>query len=187
MGEATNNPCIKGPACQALDNLSANRAGMQQLQAALAGLAATNFVGLENVLATHLLTARQPAYTQAQIDGIRTHLKACWFDPASPNYYFPSVAEVSRTYALGMLKTVELALQGNLPIDSWWALDHTTVDMLNFATPRQVTLVIATPKPVVSSPETRIAANMTQTPTLGFSTRSTQGGVQTEKLHIPGR
>lgn len=189
MGAAAppNSICIKGPACQALDDLSANRAGMQQLQAALASIAGTSFAGIENVLATNLLSARQPAYTQAQIDAIRSHLKECWFDPASPTGYFSGVADVARTYGLGMLKTLELAIQGNLPIDSWWALDHTTVDMLNFATPRQVTLVIATPRPAVRGGGARMAAHIGQTPIVGFSTRVSHGSVQTEKLDIPGR
>lgn len=188
MGMTSPNSCMKGPACQALDALSASRPGMVQLQAALGGLG-PSFAGIENVLATNLLPARRsPApYSQADIDGIRTILRTCWFDPTSPTYYFPIEHEPAKIYGLGMLKTLDEALTRNVPIDSWWALDHAEFDMLNLATAHQVTLVIATPRPAGgAAPAFRaMAAAGAPRPTAGFSTRSVGGVVQTTALGTP--
>jgi hypothetical protein len=181
MGHLTIEPCIKGPACQALDNISSSRAALTQLQTALVGISAAKFAGLENVLAQYLLPARQPAYTPVEIDNIRVHLKANWFDPTSPSCFFPGL-EVANIYGVGLLKTLELALSRNVPIDAWWALDHVVMDMLNFATPRQVTLVIATPRPAGQLQSLSVTASE---PTVGFSTRNLQGSIQSRKLQIP--
>ena len=156
---------------------------MIRLQSALAGISGVNFSGLENVLGQFLLPARLPAYAPAEIATIVAHLKTYWFDPTSPARYFPGF-DVAGIYGVGMLKTIEESLKHNLPVDAWWALDHAVIDMLNFVTPRQVTLVIATPRPARSI-EARLAGGAE--PTAGFSTRQSGGTVETRKLEIPGR
>jgi hypothetical protein len=180
MGVYTPDPCIKGPACQALDAISSDKAAMTQLQAALTGISA-NFSGIENVLAQYLLPA---AYSAAATDKIKAHLKACWFDPTSPTTYFPGL-DVAKPYGLGILKVLELALERGVPIDSWWLPNHAEIDMLNFASPRQVTLVIATPSPANQALMQAVAQPMPST--IGFSTRLVAGEVQTRLLKIINR
>ena len=188
MGAATppSASTVKGAACQALDKLSLDRAALSRLQTALIGISAAKFDGLQDVLAQHLLPARKPAYTATQIEGIRTHLKECWFDAASPTCYFPRVP-VAEIYGAGILQTVSLSLDGNRPIDSWWALDHGAVDMMNFATPRQVTLIIATPRPAAGGADMRLLADRAEPAVGGLSTRFIGGTVQNQKLEIPDR
>lgn len=186
MGMSTPDPCIKGAACQALDALSSDRNGMIQLQTALAGIAGARFAGLENVMAQYLLPAKKPAFTAADIDKIKRYLKATWFDPTSPSTYFPG-KDVADIYGIGLLKTIELSLQNNAPVDAWWALDHGTVDMLNFATPRQITLIIATPRPAGQINAQIAVAAVAPEPNAGYSTRHTGAAVVTRKLEIKGR
>ena len=172
------NPCVKGAACQALDALSGNRHGLLNLQAGIASIAGANYHGLENVLGQHLLPVK---YAAADVAKIVTHLKACWFDPTSSACFFSGMT-VAPVYAQGMLKTIELSLASNtpVPIDSWWALDHSLVEMLNFATPRQVTLIIATPRPG-SRADLAAAGGAT----VGFSTRHQDGRLLDQVLHLP--
>lgn len=187
MGMATNNPMIKGPACQALDDISLNQPAIMKLQSELVAISGSNkFNGLENILADFLLPYRSnPApYTSSQIAAIRQTLKKNWFDPTSSECYFPGL-KVAEVYGIGLLKTLELALQFNVPIDAWWSLNNTTIDMSNVVSARQVTLFIGTPRPVVPKSEKAISASIERS--VGFSTRDVDGAVSTTKLPIPGR
>jgi hypothetical protein len=141
-GLAGPGKCVKGAACLALDKLSGDRDGMIALQDAIAGIASAGYAGLENVLGQFLLPA---LYSAADAAKTTTHLKACWFDPSSPTCYFPGV-DVAKIYGQGLLKTLELSLKSGAPVDTWWVRDHAAVEMLNLASPRQVTLIIATPR-----------------------------------------
>lgn len=134
--------CVKGAACIALDKLSSDRGGLIALQAAIANLAPVGYRGLENALGQKLMPV---AFPPAECERLTRHLKQRWFDAESDKCYFPGV-DVARLYGEGMLKTIELALTSNLPIDTWWSRDHGTVEMLNLPTPRQITLVIGTPR-----------------------------------------
>jgi hypothetical protein len=156
---------------------------MLKLQSALQDLSRVRFVGLENVLCADLLPAI-PSYTPADIDKLRRHLRTCWFDPASASTFFPGISNVAQIYGEGLLKSLEQALERGVPIDAWWTLDHAKVDMLNFVTARQVTLIIATPRPPKRLAVAHQAAPAAL-PTIGFSTHDVDGTVETAKLPIP--
>jgi hypothetical protein len=181
MGIYAINLCIKGPACQALDAISSNTAAMTQLQAALAAISGADFAGLEDVLATNLLPA---SFSANAIIKLKAQLKSNWFDPNSPSPYFPGL-NVAGPYGLGLMKTLELALKSHLPIDSWWLPNHTEIDMLNLVSPRQVTLIIATPQPAAQAAGQ--AATQPAATTIGFSTRLVAGRVETREINIISR
>jgi len=181
MGIYALNLCIKGPACKALDAISSDLAAMTKLQVALAGISGANFAGLENVLADDLLPAAN--YSASEIATIKAQLKEFWFDPTSPTTYFPGL-DVSNPYGQGVMKTLEIA-RGGLPIDAWWFPNHPEIDMLNLKSPLQVTLIIATPKPVGQA-VTQVATQPIGR-TIGFSTRLTAGQVLTQELKVTNR
>ena len=181
MGVYALNLCIKGPACKALDAISSDPAAMTKFQTDLAGISGANFAGLENVLANDLLPAAN--YSASQIATIKAQLKEFWFDPTSPTTYFPGL-DVAKPYGLGVMKVLEIALRG-LPIDAWWFPNHPEIDMLNLQSPRQVTLIIATPLPVGQS--VGQVATQPMGRTIGFSTRLTAGQVLTQELKVTNR
>jgi hypothetical protein len=172
-------PCIKGAACQALDTLSADRAGLVRLKDALQGIQNADYAGLEIVLGRHLLPA---IYNASAIEKIVAHLRARWFDPGSPDCFFPG-EKVACIYGQGLNMTLSLALGStpHLPIDAWWALHHRQVEMLNFKSPLQVTLVIATPPP----PRTVERLSAATPATVGYSTGLQDGAVGDYRLPIP--
>ena len=186
MGVYGLNLAVKGPACKALDAISSNPAAMTKLQTALAGISGAHFAGLENVLANDLLPAAN--YSASQIATIKAALKEFWFDPNSPTTYFPGL-DVAGPYGEGVMKVLEIALGGpgrpGLPIDAWWFPNHPEIDMLNLISLRQVTLVIATPKPPV--PPAPQASIQPVGRTIGFSTRLVAGQVLTEELKTTDR
>lgn len=170
-GLAPNAPAIKGAACQALDALSTDRTKLEILRSALGAIKAASYQGLENVLGQHLLPAK---FDAAETAKIVAHLRDCWFNVNSPKYFFPGTQSTAEIYGQGLTQTLILSLSGSgtpLPIDSWWLLDHTQVELLNFKTPRQVTLMIATPRPGSGQP---LDAGHG---TVALSTRSTGGRV----------
>jgi hypothetical protein len=184
MGSSTppGAPCVKGAACQALDALSKERAGLEALKSALRGIQANEYAGLETVLGRYLLPA---AYGAEEVKDIVAHLASCWFDPRSPDCFFPGIS-VAAIYGQGLTTSLSLALQStpSLPIDSWWALDHAEFDMLNFRTARQVTLLIATPRPKTMQSAVR---DRDERATVGYSTRMQDGSVRDRELPIPRR
>ena len=146
-GKAPGDPFVKGAACQCLDMLPAHPDKMEALQTALLGIASSEFVGLETVLGQFLLPLK---YNASQTAQLVQHLKEYWFDPTSTNSYFPGIP-VAKTYGRGLLKTLSLSMRTTppLPINSYWVLDHKEFYMLNLPPGRQVTLLIATPRPPV--------------------------------------
>lgn len=144
-----NATSIRGAACKALTNISAKRADMEALLAALDAIEPAGYAGLESVLGKHLLTH---GFNATEIAQIVKHLGECWFNAASPKYYFPGTPNTAKIYGQGLSQTLTASLAVNtpapLPIEARWYLGHSKVDMLNIATERQVTLVIATPRPV---------------------------------------
>jgi hypothetical protein len=175
-------PCIKGAACQALDALSKDRAGLEALKGALREIQVREYAGLEHVLGRYLLPA---AYGAGDVEEIVAHLTSCWFDPTSSDFFFPGLS-VAPIYGQGLSTTLSLALEStpNLPVDAWWVLDHAEFGMLNFRTPRQVTLIIATPRPKAMQTLMRERSDKT---TVGYSTHMQDGSVRDRELPIPRR
>lgn len=159
MGEfAHEDPVAKGPVTYCLDQMSvldqADR-HLQSLADAISRLSGKNFDGLEEAFAEYLFA---PIYGDrpALIEKMTRYLHKCWFGPSSRDSYFPDHPNVARIYATGILKTIDLSLKGGpkkpLPIDSWWELNYPRITMINLVSKRQVTLLIATPRPAVPTP-----------------------------------
>jgi hypothetical protein len=142
-------PCVKGPVTYCLDALSARpdaRELLQRLGDAISGLRHIEFRGLQEVFARYLLS---PVLGGRDVPGLTEYLKDYWFDEKSGDAFFPNFQPIAPIYATGMLKTIELSLQepNTKPIDSWWLLDYPNVEIINLVSRRQVTLLIATPRP----------------------------------------
>jgi hypothetical protein len=122
---------------------------LQRLGDAIAGLRHIEFHGLHEVFARYLLS---PVLGGRDVAKLTEYLKDYWFDEKSGDAFFPIFQPIASIYAIGMLKTIELSLQepNAKPIDSWWLLDHPSVEIINLVSRRQVTLLIATPRPLKS-------------------------------------
>jgi hypothetical protein len=151
---STNVPIAKGAVCYALDEVSRGPRARQKLRALRSALArsAPSYKGLADTLDKHLL--RHVFTGAAARRRVVDHLKESWFEQRK---YFPG-QPVARIYGQGIRKTLDLALKGRggkvVPIDSWWALDHRELKMLNLADVKggktvgsHVTLLIHTPRP----------------------------------------
>lgn len=152
-GFGVNDSVAKGPVTICLDQISiqANaRARLEALRRALVALA-PQYGGLETVFAEHLF---KDFYTPDQIAKLSEYLKRYWFDVETG--WWPVFQPIAPIYALGLLQTLTASLAPKtpapLPIDSYWVLNHDHVEMLNLVSPRQVTLLIATPPPVELGP-----------------------------------
>ena len=147
-GFAVNDPVAKGPVTICLDQISIRadaRARLEALRGALVALAPA-YGGLETVFAEHLF---KDFFTPDQVARLSEYLKRYWFDVETG--WWPVFQPIAPIYALGLLQTLSASLAPTtpapLPIDSYWVLNHNHVEILNLVSPRQVTLLIATPPP----------------------------------------
>lgn len=145
------SPCAKGPIPYCLDELSTHpdaRTHLENLRAAVEGLRTNSFRGLERVFEKFLF---EPAGFDLEKRSPATKsLEQHWFDERSPDAYFPNSQPIAPIYAAGVLKTLELSLKGKydpIPIDAWWVIGFSHVELINLVNSRQVTLLIATPVP----------------------------------------
>jgi hypothetical protein len=151
-------PVAKGPVTYCLDELSKKPdartllGDLRDAIIALGGKVNSDFSGLEDVLAKKLL---EPIYTgknEYKVDKVRQYLKTYWFDEATG--WWPHFQPVSAIYANGLLKTLNASLQGSqpqpIPIESYWFIGHTNVELVTLVNERQVTILIATPPPGVA-------------------------------------
>jgi hypothetical protein len=125
------------------------RQRLDHLRQGIADLRDRNYQGLEDVLAARLLIQ---VYNAAQIGDITAYLRTYWFSETTG--WWPSFQPITSIYAQGLLQTLALSLASKpapRPIDSYWLMGHTHVEMVNVANPRQVTLLIATPAPPVAA------------------------------------
>jgi len=152
-GFGANDSVAKGPVTVCLDQISVRpdaRARLQALRDALVARA-PEYGGLETVFAEHLF---RDFYGTDQIARLSEYLKRYWFDAETG--WWPVFQPIAPIYALGLVQTLSAALapktHAPLPIDAYWVLNHDHVEMLNLVSPRQVTLLIATPPPIELSP-----------------------------------
>jgi hypothetical protein len=151
-----NVPAAKGAVCYCLDEFSTGpgaRARVGNLSDAISALP-PNYAGLAETFDQYLLKFEfsNPSTRQDIVD----HLNMYWFDPASPQTYFPGVP-VAKIYAQGVLQALKLSLGGMgpvVPLNSWWVLDAPDVEMIAMADQENgvtvsgsVTLLIQTPRP----------------------------------------
>jgi hypothetical protein len=152
---ANTVPCAKGVLCFCLDEVSKGpraRDRLTKLRDTIAALA-PSYAGLTETFDQYLVLHVYPDTEQRK--RIARHLSDCWFGGDSGKPFFPGVP-VSRIYAEGVLKTLELALQGKrvVSINAWWVLDCDPFRMVNLAEVKDgvtvsdnVTLLIMTPRP----------------------------------------
>jgi len=147
-------PVLKGPIPHCLEVISKGRGASERLRrlARAIGSIAPRYRGLEKVFDEHLLSF---VFNSAKRKAITEHLRRHWFDPDSPEAYFPN-EPVAEIYAKGVLKTLAVALKGrqSVPIECWWILDSDSVLLLTLADVERgtapsgpVTLLIHTPRP----------------------------------------
>lgn len=138
----------KGPVTRCLDELSVRpdaRAKLVALRDGIRGLRAQSYEGLEGVFRTTLFP---DYYNGAQIDNVTKYLQTNWFSQATG--WWPAFQPIAAIYATGLLETLSLSLSAKdapRPIDSYWVVGHEQVELINVASQRQVTLLIATPSP----------------------------------------
>src|SRR5258708_18231097 len=115
-------PCAKGAICYCLDEFSQGRGARTRVSAlrkAIADLAPADYAGLTDVFDRHLVSHVISSADARQ--RIREHLNRFWFDASSRSPFFPGIP-VSRIYAEGLLRTLDLSLAGGgrtVPINSW--------------------------------------------------------------------
>lgn len=162
-------PAAKGPVTFCLDELSKRpdaRQRLGELRDAIIDLGGKGksgkgggFRGLEKVFAKHLLAhiyrdPKDPAKPdKTKIDKVTKYLKTSWFDEETG--WWPHFQPIAPIYAHGLLKTLNASLRGSqpMPIDSYWIIGHTTVELITLKSKVQVTLLIATPPPLEPAPK----------------------------------
>lgn len=162
-----NVPVAKGPVTYCLDELSTRvnprkdaRPRLVKLRKEIIGLKKVEFRGLEKVLAEHLLAHiyRDPKKPdkpdQEKIKKVTEYLESYWFNEKTGAW--PHFQPIAPIYANGLLKTLNASLSSRnrppIPIDSYWTVGHSCVELVTLVSPRQVTLLIATPAPVEIAP-----------------------------------
>jgi hypothetical protein len=156
----------KGPIPYWLDRLSLGPGALARLLALLEALKNNrpDHRGLETVFDTYLASHMGVDATFRQ--HLRDYLARHWFGDG-PDSYFPG-QKVAQKYAEGVIKTLELSVQGKphpVPINAWWLIQtDPEVRMLNLAevdasgvtVGSSVTFLICTPIPhITGAPSTR--------------------------------
>jgi hypothetical protein len=141
-----DDPVAKGAVTRCLDEISVMRDARDRLTAlrsAIQALRGAQFRGLEDVFAEHLFRV---IYRPEVVEALREYLRRYWFDEATG--WWPTAQPVAPIYALGLLQALNVSLEAKgdpLPFDSYWIVGHHTVQLITLASPRQLTLLIATP------------------------------------------
>ncbi len=167
----------KGPLFHHLDEMSTRpnaRDLLTTLEQALSNTASSDFPNLEMTLAHHLFLPLGVA--APQIRSISDYFISHWLDVGSPDVYFPEKQPIAPIIGTGLLKTLQLSLSGApqpKPVDLWWVLDYPDVEIINLVSARQVTLLLATPRPAGRPPAGiwRTTAEAYTTGLLGLVTR----------------
>ena len=153
MGEfAPSHSYAKGPVFVGLDAMSVHsdaRNMLMQLAAAIAAKKSTHYNRLDQTFAQFIFTPM--GMTDALKPDALAYLYTTWYDASSSENFFPHYQPIGPIIGEGFLKTIEISLKGTkapLPIDSWWLMDHTDFEVVNFVSPQQVTMLVCTPRPI---------------------------------------
>jgi len=145
MGGFVPGPHIsKGPLCYYLDQLSHFKDAPRRLGAlrkAVMALEKKGFEGLVPVFRKHIF---EPCKTP-NTDAICKYLEANWFDDTGG--WWPHLQPIEPAFALGLVKTIDVAVEQVLPIDSYWLIIDEGFEMTVSESAQQVTLLIMTPQP----------------------------------------
>jgi hypothetical protein len=144
------NSIAKGPVVYYLDELSKGSDAIQRLrdlQTALVAARDDGYRHIAAILAQHLF---EPF--MARSEKLQAYLNNYWFDEGKPTVEFTDLQPIAAAYAEGLIKTIDLSLQGERggrpkPIDGWWIVDHPKFEVLNLVNEHCVVLLIMTPRP----------------------------------------
>src|SRR5262249_40725448 len=161
----------KGPVVRALDEMSLSANARQRLTelrdqirqclvyqvddaTGTEDIRRPDFPDLTDVLKNHLLAYWSKMHDnsgqldQDSLDNMANYLEDNWFGDEPLEYpRFPTRA----IYGMGLLKVIDSSLRGRpnpLPIDGYWFIHCDRFELIVLESPRQVTLLIATPAPV---------------------------------------
>jgi hypothetical protein len=157
-GIRQTNSVAKGPVLYCLEELSIRSNGrllLEQARNAIADLASSGYRDLGHALAEHLVF---PIFgVGKKSDKFMKYLIDYWLNPDSPTCEFVEHQPVCPVFGEGLVKTIDLSLRsstGDLPkpIDTWWIVDHPKVEMINLVNKFCVTLLVATPRPLIIAP-----------------------------------
>jgi hypothetical protein len=146
----------KGAIYFGLDQMSVRRDARQllrRLARAVGAKARRGFPDLEKTFDEYLFAPLR--MSAARSDASMAYLKRYWFDPNSKDAYFPEYQPIAPICAMGLLKVIEESLKGRprpLPIDAWWLMNHTTFEAITLVSRNQVTMLVATPRPLGPAP-----------------------------------
>jgi hypothetical protein len=152
------NSVAKGPVLYCLEELSIRSNGRSFLEGArnaIADLAPSRYRDLGHVLAEHLVF---PIFgVGRKSEKFMKYLNDYWLNPDSPTCEFVEHQPVCPVFGEGLVKTIDLSLQLSTgdspkPIDTWWIVDHPKVEMINLVSKFCVTLLVATPRPLIIAP-----------------------------------
>lgn len=178
MGEfAPSHSYAKGPVFVGLDAMSVHmnaRSLLGQLATGIDARRSSNYSDLDQVFAQFIFTPL--GMTQALRPEALAYLHSTWYDASSKDNFFPDDQPIGPIIGKGFLKTIEISLKGTtapVPIDSWWLMDHTDFEVINFVSPQQVTMLVCTPRPIGAVPTAIMSptAEAYTTGRLGVETR----------------
>lgn len=178
MGElAPSHSYAKGPVFVGLDAMSVHmnaRSMLGQLATAIDARKSSNYSDLDQVFAQFIFTPL--GMTEALRPEALAYLHSTWYDASSKDNFFPQDQPIGPIIGMGFLKTIDISLKGTaapLPIDSWWLMDHTDFEVINFVSLQQVTMLVCTPRPEGAVPTAIMAptAEAYTTGRLGVETR----------------
>ena len=145
----------KGPVCAFLDKLSTGEDAAARLEALAKDLGQlkAGYAGLVGVLDKHLFKTVEKGRRKAINEYLRKH----WFDARKG--WWGHLQPIAPVYAEGIKKAIEASLgkgagkkksaksSAPLPIDSYWIAVDDRLELTVMQSPRQVTLLIMTPRP----------------------------------------
>jgi hypothetical protein len=152
------NSVAKGPVLYCLEELSIRPNGrffLEGARNAIADLAPSGYRNLGHALAAHLVF---PIFgVGKKSEKFMKYLNDYWLNPDSPTCEFVEQQPVCPVFGEGLVKTIDLSLQAATgdspkPIDTWWIVDHPKVEMINLVSKFCVTLLVATPRPLIIAP-----------------------------------
>lgn len=145
MGGFAPGPHIsKGPLCYCLDKVSRRSDAVKRLgklRKDLQGLKNAGYQGSAEVFRKHLFDVCKIGDTNSVVK----YLKMYWFNEYGG--WWPHLQPIEPAFCIGIIKTLKVAIDKKLPIESYWLIVKAGFEMTIAQSPYQVTLLIMTPEP----------------------------------------